>query len=83
MAEPIVTHPTDEALHAHRARLDQCECPYCVPPDREPLSLGAVLPDVLKEMRRIQDERAKQCQPPDMLVAAPPYSQFTRERYGR
>ena len=59
MAIPILPHPADEALHAHRARLEHCECPYCVPPEREPVSLGAALPDVLDEMRRIQREAGR------------------------
>lgn len=63
MAESIVTHPTDEALHAHRARLDQCECPYCVPPEREPVGINGPPP-------------AAPRRPLETLPAEPPYWDF-------
>lgn len=59
MVKPTVA-PTAPSPRAEIAdRLAECTCPYCVPPEREPISLGAALPDVLDEMRRIQREAGR------------------------
>lgn len=73
MAVPILSHPADEALHAHRARLGACECPYCVPPERE-LRAGRGMPAGLLP----HSSRDGQAMPVDMTLGMPPYSQFLR-----